>query len=63
MYLKYVFREYIVNDNITFNDNNTMSYIPRRTVVYIPEMSVGDPMEDIVNVPNVPYLVSTINYY
>jgi len=63
MYLKYVFREYIVNDNITFNDNNTMSYIPRRTVVYVPEMSVGDPMEDIVNVPNVPYLVSTINYY
>ncbi|XP_012059042.1 PREDICTED: scavenger receptor class B member 1 [Atta cephalotes] len=52
----YVYQEYIVNDNITFNDNNTMSYIPRRTVVYVPEMSVGDPMEDIVNVPNVPYL-------
>ncbi|XP_018057656.1 PREDICTED: scavenger receptor class B member 1-like [Atta colombica] len=52
----YVYQEYMVNDNITFNDNNTMSYIPRRTVVYVPEMSVGDPMEDIVNVPNVPYL-------
>ncbi|KAG5347598.1 SCRB1 protein, partial [Acromyrmex charruanus] len=52
----YVYQEYLVNDNITFNDNNTMSYIPRRTVVYVPEMSVGDPMEDIVNVPNVPYL-------
>ncbi|KYM93627.1 Scavenger receptor class B member 1 [Cyphomyrmex costatus] len=52
----YVYQEFLVNENITFNDNNTMSYAPKRTIVYVPEMSVGDPIEDIVNVPNVPFL-------
>lgn len=38
-----------------------MTYIPRRTVAYVPEMSVSDPMEDMINVPNIPYLVNIIN--
>lgn len=52
----YVYQEFVVHDNITYNDNGTMTYIPRRTVVYVPEKSVGDPMMNIVNVPNVPFL-------
>lgn len=55
-----IFREYLVNENITYNDNDTLTYIPRRKIVYVPEMSIGDPMEDIINVPNVPFLVSVI---
>lgn len=51
------FREILEHQNITFNDNGTMTYIPRRRVVYIPELSVSDPMKDMVNVPNVPILV------
>ncbi|KAL0130667.1 hypothetical protein PUN28_002352 [Cardiocondyla obscurior] len=52
----YVYQEHLVNDNITYNDNDTLTYVPRRTVVYVPEMSTRDPMNDIVYVPNVPYL-------
>lgn len=52
----YVYQEILVHENITFNDNNTMSYIPRRTIVYIPEMSIGDPAETVINVVNIPYL-------
>ncbi|XP_011640597.1 LOW QUALITY PROTEIN: scavenger receptor class B member 1-like [Pogonomyrmex barbatus] len=52
----YVYQEFLLNDNITFNDNGTMTYIPRRTVVFVPEKSISDPMKDMVIVPNVPYL-------
>ncbi|XP_011870818.1 PREDICTED: scavenger receptor class B member 1-like isoform X2 [Vollenhovia emeryi] len=52
----YVYQEFLVNDNVTFNDNGTMTYIPRRTIAYVPEMSVGDPSEDIINIPNLPFL-------
>lgn len=52
----YVYQENLVNDNVTFHDNGTMTYIPRRTLVFMPELSIGDPMEDIVNVPNIPFL-------
>lgn len=52
----YVYQEFLEHDNITFNDNNTMSYIPRRRIVYVPEMSINNPENDIVNVPNVPFL-------
>ncbi|TGZ46958.1 scavenger receptor class B member 1 [Temnothorax longispinosus] len=55
----YVYQEFLVNDNITYNDNGTMTYIPRRTVVYVPELSTRDPMKDIVHVPNVPFLGAT----
>ncbi|XP_012529768.1 scavenger receptor class B member 1 [Monomorium pharaonis] len=55
----YVYQEFLVNDNITYNDNGTLTYIPRRTVIYIPERSIGDPKEDMVNVPNIAYLGAT----
>lgn len=52
----YVYQEFVQHDNITFNDNGTMTYIPRRKVVYVPEMSINNPANDIVNVVNVPLL-------
>lgn len=51
------FRESLENHNVTFHDNGTMSFIPKRTVVFIPEMSVSDPTKDYVKVPNVILLV------
>ncbi|XP_015601972.1 scavenger receptor class B member 1 isoform X2 [Cephus cinctus] len=53
----YVYKEILKNENVTWNDNGTMSYTPRRTVVYVPEMSVGDPEQDLVMVPNIPMLM------
>lgn len=59
----YVLREVIENHNVTWNDNGTLSYRPKRTVYFVPEMSVSDPKEDIVRVPNVPLLVSVLAFY
>lgn len=42
--------------NATFNENGTLSYLPVRTVKFIPERSIGDPKKDIVTVPNIPLL-------
>ena len=47
---------------MTWNDNGTLSYVPKRTVVYIPEKSVGNPEIDLVSVPNIPMLVRKYFY-
>ncbi|XP_012280921.1 scavenger receptor class B member 1 [Orussus abietinus] len=52
----YVYQEILENQNIRWHDNGTLSYSPKRTVLYIPEMSVGNPDDDIVMVPNIPML-------
>ncbi|EFN62240.1 Scavenger receptor class B member 1 [Camponotus floridanus] len=52
----YVYQEFLENNNITFNDNGTLTYIPRRKIVYVPEMSVNNPAKDMLNVPNIPLL-------
>lgn len=51
-------REELENTNITFNQNNTVSYVPRRTPHLVPELSVGDPLLDYVKIPNIALLVS-----
>lgn len=51
-------REFLENTNVTFNDNGTITYIPRRTVFFVPELSKSDPKKDFVTVPNIPMLVS-----
>lgn len=50
-------REIVENHNITWYEN-MISYIPKRTIIYVPEMSINDPKNDIVHVPNIPMLVS-----
>lgn len=52
----YVYQEILVNENVVWYDNNTISYMPNRTIVYVPEMSSGDPEKDMVQVPNIPML-------
>lgn len=46
-------REFLQHDNVTFYENGTLSYIPVRHSVPVPEMSVGDPMTDIITTPNI----------
>lgn len=48
----YIYEEILVNHNATFNDNGTLSYVPSRHCVFIREKSVGDPMKDVIVVPN-----------
>lgn len=38
----YTYYEHHVRDNVTFNDNGTISFYTRRTWKYVPEKSVGD---------------------
>lgn len=56
-----LYREILENTESVFNDNGTLSFIPRRELKFIREMSVGDPKEQYVHVPNVPLLVSSYN--
>lgn len=57
------YRESLENKNVTFHDNGTMSYMPKRKVTFNREKSASDPMKDIVNVPNIPMLVSRKNIF
>jgi hypothetical protein len=43
---------------VTFNANNTVTYVPKRKVQAEPEMSPRDAHEDRIIVPNVALLVS-----
>ncbi|KAK4881445.1 hypothetical protein RN001_004764, partial [Aquatica leii] len=52
----YVYREELYNDNVTFNDNGTITFIPKRRLTFVPELSVGDPFIDSLLLPNVPLL-------
>ncbi|KAK6633875.1 hypothetical protein RUM44_004482 [Polyplax serrata] len=52
----YVYAEQLENTNPIFHSNGTLSYIPRRKVTHIPEMSVGNPKSVQVTVPNIPFL-------
>lgn len=53
----YVYREILTHRNLTFNENGTLSYIPHREVVFLPEKSIGDPSEHIITALNIPMLV------
>lgn len=50
------FREFLEHKNATFNENGTLSFVPTRTTIPIPERSVGDPRKDIVVAANLPLL-------
>ncbi|XP_058806100.1 scavenger receptor class B member 1 [Phymastichus coffea] len=52
----YVYQEILENTNVTWNENGTLSYIPRRTVIFRRDLSAGDPNQDYVSVPNLPLL-------
>ncbi|XP_031366302.1 sensory neuron membrane protein 2 isoform X2 [Apis dorsata] len=52
----YVYQEIVENHNVTWHEN-MISYIPKRTIIYVPEMSINDPKKDIIHVPNIPMLM------
>lgn len=50
------FREILENKNATFHENGTLSFVPERYSIPIPERSVGDPHKDIIVTANLPLL-------
>lgn len=50
------FREILENKNATFHENGTLSFVPHRYSIPIPERSVGDPRKDIIIAANLPLL-------
>lgn len=52
----YFYREILENKNATFHDNGTLSFVPHRYSIPIPERSVGDPHKDIIVTANLPLL-------
>jgi hypothetical protein len=53
-------REILENTNVTFNANDTVTYVPKRRVQAEPEMSLRDAHADRIIVPNVALLVSCV---
>lgn len=51
-----VFREKLEHFNVSFNDNGTLSYVARRSAVFLPEMNEAVRMDDVVYVPNLAVL-------
>ncbi|XP_058118368.1 scavenger receptor class B member 1 [Anopheles ziemanni] len=59
----YVYQEFLEHRNSTFNPNGTLSFVPIRRQVFVPERSVGDPQEDRIMIPNIALLgVSSAAY-
>lgn len=56
-----MFREHLEHSNITFNENGTVTAIPKHPLTYIPELS-GGAEDDILILPNIALLVGTIIY-
>ncbi|XP_071875306.1 platelet glycoprotein 4 [Bombus fervidus] len=52
----YVYQEILENTNVTWHENSTISFVPKRKIVYIPELSIGNPEVDMVFAPNIPML-------
>lgn len=50
----YCFQEILLNTNATFHPNGTVTYIPVRTLKFIPERSAGDINIDRIISPNIP---------
>ncbi|KAH0550224.1 scavenger receptor class B member 1-like isoform X1 [Cotesia glomerata] len=51
----YVYKENLEHSNITFNDNGTVSAIPKHPLTYVPELS-GGTEDDILYLPNIALL-------
>ncbi|KAL1139376.1 hypothetical protein AAG570_006360, partial [Ranatra chinensis] len=52
----YVYSESLENTNVTWNDNDTVSFTPRRQLSFVPELSASDPNTTFLILPNVPML-------
>ncbi|XP_044763419.1 scavenger receptor class B member 1 isoform X2 [Coccinella septempunctata] len=52
----YVYKELMTHENVTFNDNFTVSAIPSHPLVFVPEMSEGRLENDTMILPNIALL-------
>jgi hypothetical protein len=50
-------RELMEHTNVTFNDNGTLTMVPRHPLVWVPELSAGKE-DDVLVLPNIALLVS-----
>ncbi|XP_075885843.1 scavenger receptor class B member 1 isoform X1 [Nelusetta ayraudi] len=55
----YVYRKRIQKDNITFNDNYTVSYMEYRSYYFEPSMSAGNE-SDIITIPNMLVMAAAV---
>lgn len=46
------------HDNVTFNDNGTLTAVPKHPLVWVPELSAGRREDDLLVLPNIALLVS-----
>ncbi|XP_050312104.1 scavenger receptor class B member 1-like isoform X2 [Anthonomus grandis grandis] len=52
----YTYREYMTHENVTFNDNGTLSSIPNHPLVWEPALSNGHKEDDLLILPNIALL-------
>ncbi|KAK5649342.1 hypothetical protein RI129_000371 [Pyrocoelia pectoralis] len=52
----YVYKETLYNTNVTFNDNGTISFTPKRRLDFVREYSLGNPDVDRLLLPNLALL-------
>ncbi|KAK3555433.1 hypothetical protein QTP86_016116 [Hemibagrus guttatus] len=50
----YTYREYRPKENVTFVEDGKVSALTTKSFVFVPEMSAGDPTEDLVTTVNIP---------
>lgn len=51
-----VCREILENKNATFHENGTLSFVPSRYSIPMPERSIGDPHKDVIVAANLPLI-------
>lgn len=56
--LPFYFRELMSHENVTFNENGTITATPVHPLVWAPELSNGRREDDLLILPNVALLVS-----
>ncbi|XP_018562646.1 scavenger receptor class B member 1-like isoform X2 [Anoplophora glabripennis] len=52
----YVYRELLSHENVTFNDNGTLTANPKHPLVWVPELSGGRREDDLLILPNIALL-------
>lgn len=48
--------EYLHHSNVKFHENGTVTYVPVRRTIPVPELSIGDPNKDIITTVNIPLI-------
>nr|CAH7728595.1 unnamed protein product [Callosobruchus chinensis] len=52
----YVYRELMSHENVTFNENGTLTAVPVHPLVWVPELSEGRSEDDLLILPNIALL-------